>query len=158
MHGLRSLDLLLMDLYHPKFMRPPTGRIVCPPLRPWEPVAPGMLMMAPVVVHGSFCLLTVCPLGTALQGSNGFHQHRAISGSHLFDLGAPSLSFLCSSLLLILPRYAVSSRSMCLTVTDLRSFQESPTDGDIQVLKWTVICGVFALHSSLTKDDEVRRI
>lgn len=43
---------------------------------------------------------------------------------------------------------------MRLTVRDLRTFQESPTDGDIQVLKWTVICGVFALHSSLTKEDE----
>lgn len=73
-HGL-SLDILLMDLYHPKFMRPPTGRIVCPPLRSWKPVAPRLLVMASVVVRRSFCLLTVCPLGTALQGSNDFHQH-----------------------------------------------------------------------------------
>lgn len=85
---LRSLDMLLKRLYHPRSMRSPQKvwpflvRLACPSLRPWEPVAPRMLvMMSPVVVCWYLCLLGACTPGTwrlilPCRDQMTFHPHR----------------------------------------------------------------------------------
>ena len=57
-------------------------RLACPSLRPWEPVAPRMLvMMSPVVVCWYLCLLGACTPGTwrlilPCRDQMTFHPHR----------------------------------------------------------------------------------